>query len=530
VQLPPPYLQVASTSYTKPTNIAFDVTVTAYQTTINCWDDAHQTPVLATTSDVSVLDYNSAAGQWTEFLYTTSRPYPSIMAAASYVGTLPTMQFYANGIPNGRYKVIANLYDNAPMRYFFGYTSANPSASYVDTVGGLTTGTQHREYNLGTVEITDNAFNLYVNDAQRLSGAYDIFGWAWIRLEPAQPPQPTEITINLYDNNHQDPVLTTTQDVNILTNNSSNHLWTEFLYTTSRPYPSVMGSALHTPVTPTMHFYSSGIPNGQYQVYANLYDTNPLRYMYGFTSSNPQALFVDTTGGATGTQHREYSLGTIDITNGSFDLYVNRADELSGATYDIFGWAWIRLVPQFTIPINITLSSSSSTMIFDGDGDGTFGEVGDNIKPLVNGTLTIAARDTTAGQPTITATDFLGQTGSHSYTLYSPTAVTVSSFSGASRLGSAQLDWETANEVGLVGFNLYRSETLDGPKQKLNADLIPAQYPNQMLGAAYQLIDAVDQGQRYYYWLELVRTNGTELLEPVIVDADYLVRLPILVR
>ena len=91
------------------------------------------------------------------------------MAAASYAGTLPTMQFYANGIPNGRYQVYANLYDNVPMRYYFGFTSANPSASYVETTGGAT-GTQHREYNLGTVDITDNAFSLYVNDAQRLGG------------------------------------------------------------------------------------------------------------------------------------------------------------------------------------------------------------------------------------------------------------------------------------------------------------------------------------------------------------------------
>jgi hypothetical protein len=119
---------------------------------------------------------------------------------------------------------------------------------------------------------------------------------------------------------------------------------------------------------------------------------------------------------------------------------------------------------------------------------------------------------------------------SWSLTSAAPTAVTVSSFSGSSHLGTVQLDWETANEIGLVGFNMYRSETLDGAKQKLNVNLIPAQYPDQMLGSSYQLIDAVGQGQRYYYWLELVRTNGIELLEPLVVDADYLVRLPLMVK
>jgi len=105
------------------------------------------------------------------------------------------MHFSAGGIPNGRYKVIANLYDNAAMRYYFGYTAGNPQALYVDTTGGLSTGTQHREYTLGEVEITDNTFNLYTNRASLIAGGYDIFGWAWIRLENATP-SPT--TINLW--------------------------------------------------------------------------------------------------------------------------------------------------------------------------------------------------------------------------------------------------------------------------------------------------------------------------------------------
>ena len=111
-----------------------------------------------------------------------------------------------------------------------------------------------------------------------------------------------------------------------------------------------------------------------------------------------------------------------------------------------------------------------------------------------------------------------------------PTAVVVSSFTGSSHLGTAQLDWETANEMGLLGFNLYRSETPDGLKHKLNAILIPAEHPGQMQGASYQFSDAVEQGKRYYYWLELVKTHSTELLEPVAVDLDYIIRLPLMIR
>ncbi len=111
-----------------------------------------------------------------------------------------------------------------------------------------------------------------------------------------------------------------------------------------------------------------------------------------------------------------------------------------------------------------------------------------------------------------------------------PTAVTVSSFTGSSHMGTAQLDWETANEMGLVGFNLYRSETPGSLKHKLNANMISAEYPNTMQGASYQFSDVVDQGRRYYYWLELVTSHGTELLDPVVVDTDYLVRLPLMIR
>jgi hypothetical protein len=411
------------------------------------------------------------------------------------------------------------------MRYFFGYTSTDPRAFSIDTAGGAT-GPQHVEYVLGTVDITTNAFNLYVNDAVRLGGTNDVFGWAWVRLAPVEPEPPVDITFNLYEDSHQDPDLTTTSDVPTLTSNSVNQQWTEFLYTTSRPYPSIMGSALHIPVTPTMHFSSTGIPNGEYEVFALLYDTNPLQYFFGFSSDDPQAASVNTAGGASGEQHREYSLGTITITNGAFDLYVNRADELPGATYDIFGWARIRLSPRFTISSTMTISSSSQTMEFDGDGDGTFGEAGDNTKPFVNGTLTIAARDSSVGEPTITATDFIGQTGSREYIIYNPTSVMVSSFSGQAYHGVVQLDWETATEVNLLGFNVYRSQSLAGPKEKLNTHLIEAKYSGQVMGTAYQFTQVVEMGQRFYYWLERVQTRGRGFEEPVVVQADYQYFLP----
>lgn len=151
---------------------------------INCWDDQHQKPVLLTSTDDS--DLSDTDGQWTEYLYTYGRYYPSVLAGVDEEDFgLPVMRFYASGIANGEYEVIANLFTAASgrdMRYYYGYTLDNPKALYVDTVGGAGGLSEHQEYSLGTVNIAYGTFNIYVQDADLLGGTYPYFGWAWIRL------------------------------------------------------------------------------------------------------------------------------------------------------------------------------------------------------------------------------------------------------------------------------------------------------------------------------------------------------------
>jgi hypothetical protein len=111
----------------------------------------------------------------------------------------------------------------------------------------------------------------------------------------------------------------------------------------------------------------------------------------------------------------------------------------------------------------------------------------------------------------------------------SPTAVLVS-FTGTAKAGTIQLDWETVNESSLVGFNLYRSETPDGIKQKLNSDLILAQNPGQMQGALYEYYDSVESGKNYSYWIELVQIYGRNLVGPISVLSPFWINLPVVVR
>jgi hypothetical protein len=100
-----------------------------------------------------------------------------------------------------------------------------------------------------------------------------------------------------------------------------------------------------------MRFYSSGIPNGDYEVLANLYTVSNMRYFYGYSPSAPKQFHVDTVGGSGGsTEFAEYSLGRITVSDGTFNLYVQDADPLPGYSYPYFGWAWIVLEPVNSLP------------------------------------------------------------------------------------------------------------------------------------------------------------------------------------
>ena len=118
------------------------------------------------------------------------------------------MRFYG-AVPNGSYRVIANLYRTNDFRYYYGFDPATPRESFVD----VTTGPigDFAEFDLGTVTITDNMFTLYTDHADVITdrGAFPYYGWAWVRLVPAQ----VEYQINCWEDDHQDPVLATTQNV-----------------------------------------------------------------------------------------------------------------------------------------------------------------------------------------------------------------------------------------------------------------------------------------------------------------------------
>lgn len=108
----------------------------------------------------------------------------------------------------------------------------------------------------------------------------------------------------------------------------------------------------------------------------------------------------------------------------------------------------------------------------------------------------------------------------------SPTAVTLSSFdareaaSGAP--GHISVAWATGSEINTAGFNLYRSDSAQGPYVRINSELIPASN-DALAGANYQYLDEnTVAGHTYYYQLEDVELNGASVRHPAVeVTAAY---------
>jgi hypothetical protein len=115
--------------------------------------------------------------------------------------------------------------------------------------------------------------------------------------------------------------------------------------------------------------------------------------------------------------------------------------------------------------------------------------------------------------------------------ILAPTGAELISFTAKGAKNSIILNWEMATEIDNVGFNVYRAETIDGPRIKLNADLIPTLVPpGSPVGAGYSYHDTdVTAGTPYFYWLEDLDIYGqTELQGPLQAEALWVCHLPVI--
>ena len=79
----------------------------------------------------------------------------------------------------------------------------------------------------------------------------------------------------------------------------------------------------------------------------------------------------------------------------------------------------------------------------------------------------------------------------------------------AIRHANVIVEWTTASELDMAGFNLYRSNFPEGPFEQVNEGLIPPSI-DPLTGGSYSFSDElVEAGKIYYYQLEAVETGGT---------------------
>jgi hypothetical protein len=97
-----------------------------------------------------------------------------------------------------------------------------------------------------------------------------------------------------------------------------------------------------------------------------------------------------------------------------------------------------------------------------------------------------------------------------------PTIVGLAYFTAIPAEGGILVAWETASELNMAAFNVFRSTASDGEYIQLNQEPIPVQ-GGDTGGAVYQWLDTTAQsGSFYYYKLQIVdRSGGTTFAGPV---------------
>ena len=82
-----------------------------------------------------------------------------------------------------------------------------------------------------------------------------------------------------------------------------------------------------------------------------------------------------------------------------------------------------------------------------------------------------------------------------------PTAIELARMSAVETEGGVLVRWTTAWERDNFGFNVYRSTSMNGLREKVNAQMIGA--ANSSAGADYSYLDqGLVTAGRYFYWLE----------------------------
>lgn len=110
---------------------------------------------------------------------------------------------------------------------------------------------------------------------------------------------------------------------------------------------------------------------------------------------------------------------------------------------------------------------------------------------------------------TATGSSSTTSSSSASYIVSGATAVLLATFTAHAVDDGILLEWQTAQELAGIGFNLYRASSIDGHRQRLNLSMLPVKNLGRPIGADYRLLDGSALPRvGYSYWLEVVMQSG----------------------
>jgi len=94
-----------------------------------------------------------------------------------------------------------------------------------------------------------------------------------------------------------------------------------------------------------------------------------------------------------------------------------------------------------------------------------------------------------------------------------PTAVDIADFAATRDGADVTVSWSTANEVEILGFNLFRGESADGEFVSVNDEPIWANSPGSATGGTYEFHDLTAVAdQAYWYRLQVLFRDGGQVV------------------
>jgi hypothetical protein len=281
------------------------------------------------------------------------------------------------------------------------------------------------------------------------------------------------------------------------------------------------------------------------------YDWGDLPDTYGTTDGPQHAVHQDTTGTGTDTPQTQGGIPAVwlgmridTVESGGLPGSAANGDDTDGDPnndedgVDLQGSWSVADGGEFSVTVNSSDGTCAGCRLgfwIDWNQDGVFGVEGSGEQyeqaDIVYGTQTVSftiSESDWPDSPEIYArfrlydgnyTGAIAPTGmvrngevEDYYFNIGPTAVELVSFEATGLKKAVLLTWETASEVDNLGFNLYRATSLDGPRTRINDELIPA----AIFPGRYEYLDTRLPRRIYYYWLEDLDIYGrTTLHGPV---------------